>query len=258
MLRALVLLTLLLTFALPLALRSVLVPAIAGPPPADDLETCRNRQADPGVRLPACENLLRGGQLTGRDLAIALSARAAGLMTKRDYDKAVASFSEAATADPDEPGPLIGRGWAYVQMGDDDRAMADFNQAIKLRPNAPMALNNRGTIFLRQGAVQSALDDFNAALRSNPNLFFARMNRGHVLMINKDYESALAELAEAERIKPADIGPRGLRCQTYAAMRQFDQALAPATPSSRECRSSKLPWSPVPIYSRRRATWMPR
>jgi tetratricopeptide (TPR) repeat protein len=104
--------------------------------------------------------------------------------------------------------------------------MADFNQAIKLRPNIPMALNNRGTIFLRQGALQSALDDFDAALRSNPNLFFAHMNRGHVLMINKDYEGALAELAEAERIKPGEIAPQNLRCQTYAALRQFDQALA--------------------------------
>ena len=222
MLRALVVPTLLLT----LALRSALVPAIAGPLLADDLETCRNRQADAGVRLAACENLLSGGQLAGKDLAIALSARGGGLLTKHDYDKAIATFSEAVTADPDDPGPLIGRGWAYVQKGDDDHAMADFNQAIKLRPNVPMALNNRGTIFLRQGALQSALDDFDAALRSNPNLFFARMNRGHVLMINKDYEGALKELAEAERIKPSEIGPQNLRCQTYAALRQFDQALA--------------------------------
>jgi hypothetical protein len=45
-------------------------------------------------------------------------------------------------------------------------------------------------------------------------------------MINKDYEGALKELAEAERIKPSEIGPQNLRCQTYAALRQFDQALA--------------------------------
>jgi tetratricopeptide (TPR) repeat protein len=221
MLRAYVLLTL-----LTLTLRSALVPAIAGPLLADDLETCRNRQAEAGVRVAACEKLLRGGKLTGKDLAIALSARAPALMAKRDYDKAIATFSEASKADPDDPVPLIGRGWAYVQKGDDDHAMADFNQAIKLRPNAPMALNNRGTIYLRQGAVQNALDDFDAALKSNPNLFFARMNRGHVLMINKDYEGALAELAEAERIKPGEVGPQNYRCQTYAAMGQFDQALA--------------------------------
>src|SRR6185369_9116223 len=54
--RALVPLTLLLS----VALRSALMPAIAGPLLADDLETCRNRQADAGVRLSACENLLGG------------------------------------------------------------------------------------------------------------------------------------------------------------------------------------------------------
>ena len=222
MLRTLVPLLLLLS----LALRSALLPAVAGPLLADDLETCRNRQADAGVRVRACENLLGGGQLTGKDLAIALSARGDALIAKHDYDKAIATFSEQMKADPDDPVAFIGRGWAYVQKGDDDHAMADFNQAIKLRPNVPMALNNRGTIFLRQGALQSALDDFDAALKSNPNLFYARMNRGHVLMINKDYEGALAELAEAERIKPAEIGPQNLRCQSYAALRQFDQALA--------------------------------
>ncbi len=193
MLRALVVLILLLT----LAQQCALLPAIAGPLLADDLETCRNRQADAGVRLSACEKLLSGGQLTGKDLAIALSARGDALVAKHDYDKAIATFSEQMKADPDDPVALIGRGLAYVRKGDDDHAMADFNQAIKLRPNIPMALNNRGTIFLRQGALQSALDDFDAALRSNPNLFFAHMNRGHVLMINKDYEGALAEFAEA-------------------------------------------------------------
>lgn len=167
MLRTLVPLLLLLS----LALRSALLPAVAGPLLADDLETCRNRQADAGVRVRACENLLGGGQLTGKDLAIALSARGDALIAKHDYDKAIATFSEQMKADPDDPVAFIGRGWAYVQKGDDDHAMADFNQAIKLRPNVPMALNNRGTIFLRQGALQSALDDFDAALKSNPNLF---------------------------------------------------------------------------------------
>src|SRR3954470_20967486 len=103
MLRALVVLTLLLT----LALRSAPVPAIAAPLLTDNLETCRNRQADAGVRLSAWEDLLRGGELTGKDLALALAARAAALMVKRDYDKAIASFSEALTADPADPGPLV-------------------------------------------------------------------------------------------------------------------------------------------------------
>jgi len=196
MLRVLALLTLLLTLALRTA------PAIAGPSLADELETCRNRQADVGVRARACENLLAGGQLAGKDLAIALSGRGAALMAKRDYDKAIATFSEQMKADPEEPAAFIARGWAYVQKGDDDHAMEDFNQALKLRPSAPLALNNRGTVYLRQGAVQNALDDFNAALKSNPNLFFARMNRREDLVSNRQvaevlYRSTLEEIRRA-------------------------------------------------------------
>jgi len=219
MLRILVLLILVMA----LALQSP--PAMADPPLAADLTACRDRQSEVAARLAPCERLIAAGQLSANDLAVALSVRGGALLAKRDYDKAVASFNEALAADPNEPGALIGRGWAYVQKGDDDHAMADFNLAIKLRPTAYMALNNRGTVYLRQGALQNALDDFNAALKSNPNLFFARLNRGHVLMINKDYEGALAELAEAGRIKPAEIAPKNLRCQTYAAMGELDQAL---------------------------------
>ena len=224
MLRIVALLTLVLPFGFPLAWNSS--PAMAGPLLADDLTACRDRQRDLQTRLDPCERLIAAGELSGKDLATALSVRGGALLAKRDYDKAMAAFNEAVAADPDDPGPLTGRGWAYVQKGDDDHALADFNMALKLRPDAYMALNNRGTIYLRQGAMQNALDDFNAALKSNPNLFFARMNRGHVLMINKDYDGALAEFAEAVRIKPAEIGPKNLRCQTYAAMGQFDQALA--------------------------------
>jgi tetratricopeptide (TPR) repeat protein len=196
------------------------------PAPRSDLDSCRDRQTEAKARLDACEKLIAAGQASGKDLAGALTVRGNALITKRDYDKAVAAFTAAHDADPDNVGPLISRGWAYEQKGDDERAMADFDLALRMRPNAALALNNRGSIFLRQGALQSALDDFNAALKINPNQYYAHNNRGHVLMINRDYEGALAEFAEAERIDPAAIGHHNHRCQTYAALGQFDRALA--------------------------------
>jgi len=169
-------------------MRSVLESATAGPLPADDLELCRDVKAESKARLAPCERVVAAGLAIGRDLVIANGVRGQSYLDERAYDNA---------------GPLVGRGWAYVQKGDDEQAMADFNMALKIRPNAPLALNNRGTIFLRQ-ALQSALDDFNAALSSKPDLYFAHLNRGHVLMIMKDYDGALAEFAEADRIKPSD------------------------------------------------------
>ena len=206
-------------------LASGVAPATAQPAPADDVAICRDNKAEAAPRLAACERSI-AAKATGKDLSQALLVRGNAMLTKRETDKAIATFGAALEADPDSVGSLISRGYAHEGKGDDELAMTDYNLALQKRPTAPMALNNRGTLYLRKGAMQSALDDFNAALRSNPKLYFARTNRARVLTFNKDYDGALADLAEAERIDPAAPQLRPYRCRTYAAMKRFDEALA--------------------------------
>ncbi len=198
---------------------------VAGPALADDLETCRDRQADAKLRLAACENLIAAGQLTGKDLAAGLAVRGNALLVKRDNDKAIAAYSAALEADPDNASYLISRGVGYERKGDDDHAMADYDAALKIRPSA-LALNNRGTLYLRKGALQSALDDFNASVKVNPNLYLARNNRARVLTVNGDFDGALADFVEAQRIDPVALQTAGYRCVTYTAMAKFDEAIA--------------------------------
>ena len=177
--------------------------ALAGPARADDMDTCRDRQAEAKARLEACEKVIAAGQVAGKDLATALFVRGNALLTKRDNDKAIVAFGAAHDADPDNVGYLNSRGIAYERKGDDDHAMADYNLALQMRPNFGSAFNNRGTLYLRKGAFQSALDDFNAALKYAPNMYIAHTNRARVLTMNKDFDGALADFAEAQRIDPA-------------------------------------------------------
>jgi tetratricopeptide (TPR) repeat protein len=205
---------------------AILALAFAAPALADDLQTCRDRQADAKARLDACETLITAGQLADKDLGIALSVRGNALMTKHDNDKAIAAFTAARDADPDSFVYLNLRGIAYERKGDDDHAMADYNLALQMRPSFGSAYNNRGTLYLRKGALQSALDDFNAALRYAPNMYIGHTNRAQVLSINKDYDGALADFAEALRIDPAAPQAPSHRCMTYTAMGKFDEAIA--------------------------------
>jgi tetratricopeptide (TPR) repeat protein len=200
--------------------------AIAGPARADDMDTCRDRQAEAKARLDACDKVIAAGQVTGKDLGIANAVKGQAFLTKNNHDKAIAAFDAAHAADPDNLAYINARGMAYEAKGDDDHAMADYNLILQMRSNAPLALNNRGTLYLRKGALQSALDDFNAAIKSNPNLYLGHTNRGRVLTINKDYNGALADFAEAERIDPAAPQAHTYRCMTYTVMGQFDQAIA--------------------------------
>jgi tetratricopeptide (TPR) repeat protein len=205
---------------------SAVMLATAAPVRADNLDICREKQPDFKTRLDACEKVIAAGQASGKDLAVAYDIRGQGFLTKRNYDKAIAAFDAAHTADPDAPGYLVSRGFAYEGRGDDEHAMADYNQVLQAHPNAANALNDRGTLYLRKGQLQNALDDFNAAENSNPNLYYAHTNRARVLSANKDYDGALAEFAAAERIEPDAPQVHNYRCMTYTAIGQFDKALA--------------------------------
>jgi tetratricopeptide (TPR) repeat protein len=118
---------------------------------ADDMATCRDKQAEAKARLDACEKVLAAGQapgkdsMSGKDLAIAYAVMGQAFRVKRNYDKAITAFSAAHDADPDDPVYLNTRGFTYEQKGDDDHAMADYNLVLQMRWNFAPALYNRGT-----------------------------------------------------------------------------------------------------------------
>jgi tetratricopeptide (TPR) repeat protein len=204
--------------------------AIAGPVLADDMATCRDKQAEAKARLDACEKVIAAGQASGKDLAIANYVRGQVFRTKGNYDRAISAFDAAHTADPDNPEYITFRGLAYEEKGDDDHAMADYNLVLQTHPKAGRAFYNRGTLYLRKAALQSALDDFNEALKYVPSTsslaYLAHADRGRVRTINKDFDGALADFAEADRINPAASLARLNRCLAYTVMGKFDQALA--------------------------------
>jgi tetratricopeptide (TPR) repeat protein len=206
---------------------SAVTPAVAGPTLSDDLETCRNKQAeDKAARVQACERVIADGQASAKDVGLANAVRGQAFMQKRNYDKAIAAFSAAHDADPDDVNILYARGFAYEAKGDNDNAMADYNSVLAKRPKAFNAIYFRGTLYMRKNALQSALDDFNAALNIKPDLYRALADRRHLRAVTKDFDGALADFAEAERINPTAPMALNYRCQTYAAMGQFDKALA--------------------------------
>jgi tetratricopeptide (TPR) repeat protein len=52
----------------------------------------------------------------------------------RDYDRAIADYSQAIRLDPKYAVAYINRGISYEAKGDNDRAIADYDQAIRLDP----------------------------------------------------------------------------------------------------------------------------
>src|SRR5262249_43264275 len=78
------------------------------------------------------------------------ATRALAHYGRGEYKQAVAAWGEAIRLDPTDADSLIGRGWAYVLLGDSDRAIADCTAALRLRPDSE-ALNNRGIAHAAMG-----------------------------------------------------------------------------------------------------------
>src|SRR4051794_23795637 len=56
---------------------------------------------------------------------------------RKDYDTAIAEFTEAIRLDPQAEGAYHNRANAYADKGEYARAVADYNEAIRLAPDEP-------------------------------------------------------------------------------------------------------------------------
>jgi tetratricopeptide (TPR) repeat protein len=207
---------------------SAVLIGFAGPSrAAGDIDTCRDSQADISLRLAACETVIADDKVSAKSRAVAYGVRGEALAKKRDYDGAIAAFSAAHDADPDNVSYLSWRGLAYSDKGDDAHALADYDLCLQMRPNFATANNNRGLVFMRQGDLQRAFDEFSAALKTTyPGRYIALFNRGHLQTLRKDYDFAIADFAEARKLNPQAMQIPAFRCATYTEMREFDLALA--------------------------------
>src|SRR5208283_829220 len=73
----------------------------------------------------------------------ALFQQGLAALDQKDYDQAIARFSEVLQQYPREAGYWISRGLAYYSKGAFDQAIADYTEAIRLEPENAAAYTGR-------------------------------------------------------------------------------------------------------------------
>lgn len=96
----------------------------------------------------------------------------------------------------------INRGVAYFKQRNYETAIADYTQAIKLDPNNEVAYNNRGNALLLQRNYDAALVDYNEAIKLNRKYGYAYNNRGRAYQGKRKYEAAIADYTRAISLNP--------------------------------------------------------
>ena len=145
----------------------------------------------------------------------ALAKRGEEHRLKKDYDRAIADFSEAIRLNPNYSWAFGMRGLTYHLKKDYDRAIADFSEAIRLEPTA-WRFKVRGDAFRRKAdgiktekgksekrkLYDQAIIDITESIRLDPkdSESFARRSQAHIG--NGNHVHQFADLNEAIRIDP--------------------------------------------------------
>jgi len=144
---------------------------------------------------------------------------------QKDYDKAIADYSQAILLKPDYAVAYVNRGAVRAAQGDYDLAIVDYDQAILLKPDFTLAYNNRGVVHAVKSNTSRAIDDYDQAIYLKPDFAGAYSNRGETYFAMGKMQEALADFKKAYDLEPAfNFSLAGLGI-TYHKMGNIQQAV---------------------------------
>jgi tetratricopeptide (TPR) repeat protein len=162
----------------------------------------------------------RGGER--RASALKFYNRGLNAYSARDYDRAVASFTEAIRINSRDASYYDSRASAYARKRDYDRAVSDYAEAIRLSPRRADFYVNRGDAYLDRGTHNRAVTDYSEAIRLDPKNADYYCNRGDAYMEMKDYRRAADDFESALRLDPRHPQAQGLLRQAKSQGRGYN------------------------------------
>lgn len=165
--------------------------------------------------------------------AIAFSIRGKAWSQKKDYDRAIADFTNALRLNPRYVYAFYNRAVAWQHKGDFDRAIADFTQAIRLKPKIPRLFYDRGIVWYLKRDFDRAIADFTQAIRLNPRDADAFDSRAIAWQYKGDLDHAIADYTEAIRLKPKVARLFFGRGNAWSQKQNYQQAVADYTQAIR-------------------------
>ena len=167
------------------------------------------------------------------DYADAYNNRGAVYHELGEYAQAIIELTEAIRLEPDHAMAYNNRGYAYQELGEYAQAMTDYTEAIRLKPDFAYAYIDRGVTYYKLGAHAKAITDYTEAIRINPDYAEAYFNRSlaHVKLGQRD--KAIADYTVAIRIKPDYADAYFGRGFAHGSLGQYDKAIADFTEAIR-------------------------
>lgn len=117
------------------------------------------------------------------------------------YLKAIADFTLAIEASPEDAEAYNARGVSWDNLREYDKAIADYNKAIELNPGYIDAYNNLGETMRQLKQYDRALALYAKGIELDPDYPLPYINRGAIYEDLQQPEKAMAEYRKALEVK---------------------------------------------------------
>lgn len=182
-----------------------------------------------------------GQTATADERATQLFNKATDQYTARQYDAAIANYTEYLKLRPNSSAAYFNRGLSLYNKAQAApteplyrQAAADFSKAIEIKPNDAEYWTSRGSVYIRlmtidyEKSLAQALSDLNKAIKINPKSALAYRERGVAYELSNQLAKALPDLNMAIRLDPKDAVAFYTRAKIHAAAKRYAAAKADA------------------------------
>ena len=139
-------------------------------------------------------------------------------------EEALAAYSEAIEADPNQSEYHLERGNLLRRLGRLEDALADYDEAIRTSPPYPEPYLVRADLALELGDEQAALAGYSYALELAPDLIDARVGRASLLLDEGRLEAARADVVAGLALDPEHAELHAVHASIAQQEQRFGEA----------------------------------
>lgn len=171
--------------------------------------------------------------------------RALAKASNGDANGAIEDYKLAVSHNSKHLGALMSLAESQENAGQTEAALATYSQASAAFPNEPLVYNNLGILLQKHGKTNEAIKSFSTALQKNPNYFVAQTNRGNSYLEGGNPVEAEKDFNASLQVAPNQIYVFSLRGTSRLDRGQWKEALADYEGVVRVQPNDYVAWSNV-------------